>query len=259
MKKLVSVFIALVLVLTMSLPTLADSASWDAYIEYAADAITAQEEPDFLEMALDTLYNESNEADPDGWPFEMFVGRGLFESYAIFLDSIYVEEAASGEASDEASGEVSYEVTNDTFGSYVSYIRKYLTEYSDPKLDEGGREMALGELDTVDVGSDVTAFPFEMYVNEFGAMTFQEFMAEQANAASVEPETEAEFNAYVDYIRDYMESYDGSGTGEGFDEASRQMALAELDNVAFGSSANGFPFVMFVNEFGALSYEEFLA
>ena len=259
MKKFISFLLILALVPALSLPALAASPSWDAYIEYAADAITAQEEPDFLEMALGTLYTESNEADPDGWPFDMFVGRGLFESYDVFLDTIYVEDTASGEASDEASGEIEYEVTFQDFGAYVSYIRKYLTEYSDPKLDEAGKEMALGELDTVDVGSDVTAFPFDMYINEFGAMTYNQFMAAQAAAASVEPETKEDFDAYVQYIRDYMAAYNGEGAREGFDDASRQSAVAELDNVSFGDSANGFPFVMFVNEFGVLSYEEFIA
>ncbi|MGM9615187.1 MAG: hypothetical protein ACI3W7_06665 [Oscillospiraceae bacterium] len=161
-------------------------------------------------------------------------------------------------ASASASGEAAYEVTNENFGSYVSYIRKYMTAYEANGFDEDTREMALGELDAVEIGSDVYAFPFDMYVNEFGAMTFDEFM-ESGSGASEEPESEEEFNAYVAYLRDYMASYNGEGTGDGFDEDSRSMALAELDNVAYGSSVNGFPFVMFVNEFGAASYAEFIA
>lgn len=264
MKKLFSILsLILVLTLALTLPALATgSESWDAYIAYAEGVIRTDEEPDFVDMALNTLLTESSESDPDGWPFDMFVGRGLFVSYDEFLDTIYVPETASdepsGEASDESSAEP-VEVTNETFGSYVAYLRKYMEEYSDPKLDDAGKQMALGELDTVDVGSDVYAFPFDMFVNEFAAMTFDEFILSKNTTASVEPETEADFNAYVQYVRDYMADYSGEGAKEGFDEAGKEMALAELDNVAFGSSVNGFPFEMFVNEFGVASYEEFLA
>lgn len=263
MKKVLSLLCLLVVLsLALTLPALAaGSDSWQAYLDYAADVIRSDEEESFVDMALNTLLTESNEDDPDGWPFDMFVGRGLFVSYDEFLNSIY-EEPASDEPSGEASGEASeetFEVTNDTFGSYVSYLRKFMEEYSDPKLDEGGREMALAELDTVDVGSDVYGFPFEMFVNEFGALTFDEFMKAKNDTASAEPENEAEFNAYVQYVRDYMDGYNGEGAKEGFDEAGKEMALAELDNVQFGSnSVNSFPFEMFVNEFGVASYEEFL-
>lgn len=264
MKKLISTFsLVLVFVLMLSLPTLAaGSDSWVAYIAYAEQVIRANEEPDFVDMALNTLLTESSEADPDGWPFDMFVGRGLFVSYDVFLETMFVPNEASGEASGETSEEASaepVEVTNETFGSYVSYLRKYMEEYSDPKIDDAGKQMALAELDTVDVGSDVYAFPFDMFVNEFAAMTFDEFILSKNSAASVEPETEADFNAYVQYVRDYMATYNGEGAKEGFDEAGKEMALAELDNVAFGSSVNGFPFEMFVNEFGVATYEEFLA
>lgn len=288
MKKAFSLLCLLfALSLAFTLPVLAaGSDSWQAYIDYAADVIRSDEEEGFVDMALNTLLTESDESDPDGWPFEMFVGRGLFVSYDEFMDTIYEDSSsgepsgeASDEPSDEASGEPSdepsdepsgepsgeasdepVEVTNDSFGSYVSYLRKYMEEYSDPKIDDGGKQMALGELDTVDVGSDVYGFPFEMFVNEFGALTFDEFMKSKNNAASAEPGTEAEFDAYVQYVRDYMNGYNGEGAKEGFDEAGKQMALAELDNVAFGSSSvNGFPFEMFVNEFGVASYEDFLA
>ena len=165
---------------------------------------------------------------------------------------------ASGEPSAEASGEASVEVTNEGFGSYVSYLRQYIADCDDPQFDEGAKEMALGELDTVEIGADVYAFPFDMFVEIWGAMPYDEFMTSQAEG-SAEPETQEAFDAYVAYVRDYMENYNGEGTKEGFDEASKAMALAELDNVAFGSSVNGFPFVMYVNEFGVLSYADFIA
>ena len=261
MKKLISLCaLLLALSLMLTVPALAaGSDSWEAYIAYAEQVIREDEEPDFVDMALNTLLTESNEANPDGWPFDMFVGRSLFVSYDVFLDTMYVPEEASDEASNEASGEVVVEVTNDTFGSYVSYLRKYMEEYSDPKIDDAGKQMALGELDTVDVGSDVYAFPFDMFVNEFSALPFDEYILSKNNAASVEPETAEDFNAYVQYVRDYMETYNGEGTGEGFDEASKTMALDELNNVSYGDSVNSFPFEMFINEFGVASYEEFLA
>lgn len=286
-KRLFLPIFILILTFAFALPALAaGSDSWQAYLDYAADVIRADEEEGFVDMALNTLLTESNEADPDGWPFEMFVGRGLFVSYDEFLATIYTPDASddpsgeasnepsgeasgepstepSGEASDEPSGEASdapIEVTNDRFGSYVSYLRKYMEEYNDPKLDEGGKQMALSELDSVDVGSDVYGFPFEMFVSQFDAMTFDEFIRSKNDAASSEPQTQEEFDAYVQYVRDYMDSYTGEGAKEGFDEAGKTMALAELDNVRFGaSSVNSFPFEMFVNEFGVASYDDFLA
>lgn len=157
-----------------------------------------------------------------------------------------------------ASGEASVEVTNEGFGSYVSYLRAYIADCDDPQFDDGAKDMALGELDTVEIGADVYAFPFDMFVEIWGAQTYDEFMTSQAEG-SAEPQTREAFDAYVAYVRAYMEDYDGEGAKEGFDEDSKAMALAELDNVAFGDSVNGFPFVMFVNEFGVLPYADFIA
>ena len=172
--------------------------------------------------------------------------------------ALSVTAIASAAPSGEPSGEASVEVTNEGFGSYVSYLRKYIASVDDPQFDEGAKEMALGELDSVSVGDDVYAFPFEMFVNSWGAMTYDEYMLSK-NTASAEPQTSGEFDAYVAYVRDYMENYDGTGTGEGFDEASRQMALSELDKVSYGSSVNAFPFEMYINEFGVMSYADFAA
>ena len=66
---------------------------WGMYLDYAADQIRASEEPEMVETALDTLYNESNEKEPDGWPFDMFVAdRGLFLSYEDYLNTVYNAE-----------------------------------------------------------------------------------------------------------------------------------------------------------------------
>ena len=72
---------------------------WGMYLDYAADVIRASEEPASVEMSLDMLYNQSNERDPNGWPFSLFVGnRGLFLSYEDYLSTVYAG-APSGEAS----------------------------------------------------------------------------------------------------------------------------------------------------------------
>ena len=176
----------------------------------------------------------------------------------VMVLALSVTAMASAEPAGEASGETSVEVTNEGFGSYVSYLRKYIAECDDPQFDDGAKDMALADLDAVEIGADVHAFPFDMFVEIWGAMSYEEFMTSQAEG-SAEPETQEAFDAYVAYVRDYMENYNGEGTKEGFDEASKAMALAELDNVAFGSSVNGFPFVMYVNEFGVLSYADFIA
>ena len=176
----------------------------------------------------------------------------------VMVLALSVTAMASAEPAGEASGETSVEVTNEGFGSYVSYLRKYIAECDDPQFDDGAKDMALADLDAVEIGVDVHAFPFDMFGEIWGAMSYEEFMTSQAEG-SAEPESKEQFDAYLSYVRDYMENYDGAGAKEGFDEASKTMALGELDNVAYPASVNGFPFVMFVNEFGALSYADFIA
>jgi len=78
-------------------------------------------------------------------------------------------------------------------------------------------------------------------------------------AASAEPATEEEYEAYEAYLREYMTNYAGEGDGSGFDEGARAMALGELDSVGFGSDVNAFPFEMYVTQFGALSFAEWIA
>ena len=63
---------------------------WGMYLDYAADAIRASGEPDFVEAALETLYHDSNEKDPNGQPFDEFVERlHLFLSYEDYLNTVY--------------------------------------------------------------------------------------------------------------------------------------------------------------------------
>ncbi len=76
--------------------------------------------------------------------------------------------------------------------------------------------------------------------------------------AAAEPATEEAFEAYRDYLVEYMTNYDGVGDGS-FDESARAMALGEMDSVAFGADVNAFPFEMYVTQFGAKDYAAFAA
>ncbi len=83
-----------------------------------------------------------------------------------------------------------------------------------------------------------------------------------AEPASGEPAGESEadiFNAYIQYLRDYMAAYAGEGDGSGFDDAAKAMAIGELDTVAYGDDVNAFPIEMFVSQFGADHYDVWVA
>jgi hypothetical protein len=71
------------------------------------------------------------------------------------------------------------------------------------------------------------------------------------------PETEEQFDAYKEYLVQFMNDYTGLGDGT-FDDGARDMALSELSGVSFGADVNAFPFEMFVSQFGALDYGGFL-
>lgn len=90
--------------------------------------------------------------------------------------------------------------------------------------------------------------------------------APAAPASSQEPAASAAdaggeelFNAYIDYLRAYMDTYTGDGDGSGFDDGARTMALGELDTVAYGDDVNAFPIEMFVTQFGADHYDVWVA
>ncbi|MCD7748986.1 MAG: hypothetical protein LUH42_02930, partial [Oscillospiraceae bacterium] len=92
--------------------------------------------------------------------------------------------------------------------------------------------------------------------------------SDEADAFAEVEETAAEtsalegkdaFDAYVQYLRDYMDAYEGEGDGSGFDDSAKTMALGELDTVAYGDDVNDFPFEMFVSQFGADDYDTWLA
>ena len=165
---------------------------------------------------------------------------------------------ASGEAPAEASGEVAVEVTNEGFGSYVAYLRQYIADCDDPQFDDGAKEMALGELDTVEIGADVHAFPFDMFVEIWGAQTYEEFMTSGQDAALLEPQSEEEFNAYKDYLKEYIMTVDIAAVNPDFVEDGRDMMISELDGVGFGSDVYAFPFEMVINELKAPTFDEFM-
>ena len=77
-------------------------------------------------------------------------------------------------------------------------------------------------------------------------------------SATAAPATEADFDAYLAYVTDYMTNYDGVGDGT-FDDSARDMALGELSGLKFGADVNAFPFEMFVTQFGAMDYATFSA
>lgn len=77
-------------------------------------------------------------------------------------------------------------------------------------------------------------------------------------AATDQPATEGQYNAYEVYLSEYMTGYSGVGDGT-FDDSARAMALAELESVGFGADVNAFPFEMFVTQFGAMDYATFAA
>ncbi len=74
--------------------------------------------------------------------------------------------------------------TQEEYDAYVAYVTEYMTNYDglgDGTFDESARAMALGELAGVGFGADVNAFPFEMYVTQFGADDYATFASSQAS------------------------------------------------------------------------------
>ena len=174
--------------------------------------------------------------------------------------------------------------TAEEYDAYEAYLVEYMNAYTgvgDGTFDDSAKAMALGELDSVSFGSDVNAFPFEMFVTQFGAMDYASFAASLAPVAEVaaedvvpatdgtenqanvlasasQPATAEEYDAYEAYLVEYMNAYTGVGDGT-FDDSAKAMALGELDSVSFGSDVNAFPFEMFVTQFGAMDYASFAA
>jgi hypothetical protein len=69
--------------------------------------------------------------------------------------------------------------TEEQFEAYKAYLTDFMTGYTgtgDGTFDDGARDMALGELSGVGFGADVSAFPFEMFVSQFGALDYGTFI-----------------------------------------------------------------------------------
>ncbi len=72
--------------------------------------------------------------------------------------------------------------TAEEYDAYEAYLREYMASYDGVGdgngFDDSARAMAIGELDGVGFGADVNAFPFEMFVTQFGALSFAAFIAQ---------------------------------------------------------------------------------
>ena len=68
---------------------LAAATPWDAYLVYCEGQIRGLLISSAVDMALNSLYNESDPDDPEGWPFTMLMNEGTVVSYSEFLDTIY--------------------------------------------------------------------------------------------------------------------------------------------------------------------------
>jgi hypothetical protein len=103
------------------------------------------------------------------------------------------------------------------------------------------------------------AAPVETAAEQSDAVPATDGTENQQNVleSTAVPETEEQFDAYKEYLVQFMNDYTGLGDGT-FDDGARDMALSELSGVSFGADVNAFPFEMFVSQFGALDYGGFL-
>ena len=150
------------------------TADWAGYQAYCIDSLGNSTNAEVAAMAIAEIaaFAEASYAD-DVEPFAMLISFGDFVSYSDFLAAAGGSAAAAPAALDEKG----------LFEAYVQYLRDFMAAYAGEGdgsgFDDGARTMALGELDTVAYGDDVTAFPFEMFVNEFGADTYDAWVAAQ--------------------------------------------------------------------------------
>ena len=164
-----------------------------------------------------------------------------------------VAEDAAAESAEEPA-ELSQPATAEEFQAYVDYCIEFMNAYDgvgDGSFDESARAMALGELGTVAFGDDVYAFPFEMYVNAFGALDYAAFASQGAAPEAGGDTGEA---AYQDYLCAFVMSCEdilASGAEEEF------MALIRTGDYV------SYPVEMLFNAqwFGeaAMTYDEFVA
>ncbi|MCD7769864.1 MAG: hypothetical protein LUH36_07125, partial [Oscillospiraceae bacterium] len=98
--------------------------------------------------------------------------------------------------------------TEEEFAAYKEYLTEYMTNYDGEGdgtgFDDSARSMALSELTSVGFGADVYAFPFEMYVTQFGAMDYASFAAGGDDTAAAADGVPADFEEYKDYLREQL-------------------------------------------------------
>jgi hypothetical protein len=131
-----------------------------------------------------------------------------------------LDSGTSGTAGDQDS--TSQPATQKKFDAYVEYLRGYMADYSglnSGSFDDSVRKMALDELDNVAYGDDVSAFPFEMYVDVFGAESYADWYkgstaAGAAGSAAVSSAGgDTSEAAYQNYLRAFAAHCDSALVG----------------------------------------------
>ncbi|MCD8086957.1 MAG: hypothetical protein LUE22_00005 [Oscillospiraceae bacterium] len=177
------------------------------------------------------------------------------------------DAAASGEAAASAEVEETAAVAVDPAAYTADWAgyQAYCIDCLGNSTNEEVAQMAIAEIEaTEEAAYSDDATPFAMLI-EFGdIVSYSDFLASAGGADETAAESAAlegkdAFDAYVQYLRDYMDAYEGEGDGSGFDDSAKTMALGELDTVAYGDDVNDFPFEMFVSQFGADDYDTWLA
>ena len=165
------------------------------------------------------------------------------------------EPAASEEA---ASAEPAAAVEPASYTADWAGYQAYCCDCLASSTNEEVAQMAIAEISAMaeaDYSDEID--PFAMLISFGDFVSYSDFLAAAGGAgeaAAAEMSDKDLFEAYVQYLRDYMDAYDGEGDGSGFDESAKTMALGELDTVAYGDDVNEFPFEMFVSQFGADDY-----
>lgn len=168
------------------------------------------------------------------------------------------EEAAAGE-NVMGDATVSPEGFSADWAGYQAYCIAALGNSTNTEV----AAMAIAEISAFDEASySDDAEPFAMLISFGDFISYSDFLAAAGGSSAAAPaelDEKGLFDAYVQYLRDFMDTYDGDGDGSGFDDGARSMALGELDTVAYGDDVTGFPFEMFINEFGANTYEAWVS
>lgn len=177
-----------------------------------------------------------------------------------------IDAAASGEPSAEPAAEETEATVNVDPAGYTADWAGYQAYCVDSLGFSTNAEvaaMAIAEISAfseADYSADVD--PFAMLISFGDFVSYEDFKAAAggaaAPAAGAMSDKEA-FEAYVQYLRDFIAVYDGAADGSGFDDGARTMAAGELDTVAYGDDVTAFPFEMFVSQFGANDYATWYA